>query len=116
LEAELLDLGSRAFDLLPPVLTVEPLAFDTRSPEPGAAQVHDGPAEIRVERIWSAKMGESPRGPDECFVRDVLGRLVIRGEQPGERSRSSQMALIQLCELGGFELRRQRLLHRTHTL
>jgi hypothetical protein len=106
----------RAFDLLPRVLTVEPFAFDTRSPEPGAAQVHDGPAEIGVERIWSAKVGESPRGPDECFVRHVLGRLVICSEQPGERSRSSDMAPIRLCELGDSELLRQRLLHSCHTL
>jgi hypothetical protein len=59
-------------------------------------------------------MGESAHAPDERFVRVVLGRLVIGGEQTGKGSCSSDMALIQLAS-SGLELRHRRLLHRSHT-
>jgi hypothetical protein len=61
-------------------------------------------------------MGEPTHASNERFVREVLGRLVISGEEPGKGSRSSDMALIQLRQLPGLELRHQGLLHRSHTL
>lgn len=69
------------------ILSPQPLPLDPETPESSTAQVHDGAAQVRVERIWPTELAEPTGHSDERLVGDVLSSAVVTGQQPGEPNR-----------------------------
>ena len=59
-----------------------------------ATEVHDRSAEVGGERIRLPKVGEAAGRPNECFLRNILGHVVVAGQQPGQGGRSPDVLLV----------------------
>ena len=61
-------------------------------------QVYDRSPQVRVERVGHAQVPESSDDPNERLLDEVLGLLMVGGEQVGEPSRRRRVPNIQLGE------------------
>jgi len=71
-----------------------PLGLAT--PEPGRVEVHDGPAQVGVERSVRAQVLEPPHAPDERFVRQILRLVSVARQEIREADPTGHVAGVEL--------------------
>ena len=75
-------------------------------------QVHDRPAEVRVESAGIPEVHQSPGEPDEGILDQVLGELAIPRQHVPEAGRLSRVSDVELGETAALCLGHVRILPR----
>jgi hypothetical protein len=102
--------GARHRGVLP--LTRQVAALDTAPSERAVRQVHDRLAEVRRERLLSPEVAEATHHLDERVLHQVLGQLMLAGQEVGEPQRIGCVLGVQRCEtVAGGDARLVRCAH-----
>lgn len=79
--------------------------------DPGRVEVHDGPAQVRLERAMRPQVCEPSDATNEGFVREVVRSVAIAGQQERQPDPAGDVPSVELGHRAGLRLRPRSVFH-----